>query len=450
MATNNNDEYTLLNQTFDQLWPITRSITGPGLEESLSILNQHMPLQIETVSTGSKVFDWTVPKEWHFKRAVLTGPNNEVICDSNEHNLHVVNYSQAVNKQLSLDELQPHLHSLPNLPTAIPYVTSYYQENWGFCLSEHQREQLKPGTYQANIEAEFVDGGVSFAHCTLPGESKREILLSSYICHPSMANNELSGPLVLLALYNRIKRWPKRRYTYRFLLNPETIGSLCFLSRYAQHLKQNLEAGAVLTCIGGPANHIHFKASCLGNSLFDKVGQACLNKEISLGAPLLFDPYCPTGGSDERQYGAPGFRLPVSQIARTRYDNFDAYHNSLDTKEFMGIDNLIKSTNSLERFLQYVEVCGKPVNQSPYGEPQLGPRGLYPNINAASTRSDSSDAQIDGRVVLNRILNTLNMADGHNDLFSIANTCNCTIDELIPTIEQLEANNLIKYGEPPL
>ncbi|WP_019530910.1 DUF4910 domain-containing protein [Dasania marina] len=439
------DEKAFLSATFDELWPITRSISGPGIEESLAVFKRHMPIQIEKVATGTKVFDWVTPQEWHFKRAVLTAPDGSIICDSNDSNLHVLNYSTSIDKKLDLNELLPHLYSLPNLPTAIPYVTSYYKKNWGFCISDQKKKTLTAGTYHAKIESDFVDGGIPFGQCLLPGESKKEILLSSYLCHPSLANNELSGPLVLLALYRRIQKWPKRRYSYRFLLNPETIGALCFLHTHGQKLSQNIISGMVLTCLGGPVEQLRYKASRNDNSLFDKVANAITGKDLSIAEPLDYELYSPLGGSDERQYGSPGFNLPVSQIARTCYGNYDGYHNSLDDKAFMDINSLIKSVDSIEQFLLYAEVCGKPINLAPYGEPQLGPRGLYPNVNAASTRANSDDKEVDGRTRLHHILQLLSLADGQHDLFYIAEKCQCSIDELKLVVELLEQHQLMSY-----
>jgi len=333
------------------------------------------------------------------------------------------------------------------LPEAIPYVTSYYQRTWGFCLSHKQRLALKPGVYRVEIDAEFKeDGGVPFAHYKLPGESDREILLTSYLCHPSLANNELSGPLVLLALYQRIKKWPKRRFSYRFLLNPETIGSLCFLSKYHLHLKQKLEAGMILTCMGGPAENLRYKASKQGNSLFDNL----ITDLVSHGNNFRIIAFCPLSGSDERQYCAPGFNLPMAQMTRSLNVDDAPYHSSLDDKASMDIDQLIKSVDRLEEFLKLAEISGKPVNQSPFGEPQLGKRGLYPNLSAQSTKHSSTDNTKDARWQLNTILTLLSMADGHTSVIDIAKKCNAQVMDLAPTIERLETENLLKFNGEPL
>ncbi|MES9855334.1 MAG: DUF4910 domain-containing protein [Sedimenticola sp.] len=433
------------------LFPIMRSITGPGIEESIRLMQNFMPLEMEKVSTGEKVFDWTVPPEWHLKHARLWGPDGTLICDTDAHTLHVVSYSEPIDATLSLDELESHLHSLPNLPDAIPYVTSYYSRTWGFCLKHNERVLLQPGNYRVQIESEFKDGGVPFATCVLPGDSEREILLTSYLCHPSLANNELSGPLTLLALYRRLKAWPKRRYSYRFLINPETIGSLCFLSRYHDHLRNNLEAGFILTCMGGPAETLRYKASRRGNTSADQLIQRFAEgKEPNPQLPFRYTGFCPLGGSDERQYCSPGFNLPMGQIARTVYGEFDGYHNSLDDKAFMGIERLVESANALEHLLSLMDICGKPVNQVPYGEPQLGKRGLYPNLNANSTCSHSADAHVDDRIQLNRILKVLNMADGHTHTTEMADTCDCSLTELNPTIHKLEDSGLLIFNAEPI
>ncbi len=435
-------EFDLLDSLFDELFPIMRSISGEGIEKSIGILAKQMPLEITKTPSNSKVFDWVVPQEWHFKSATLIGPDGEVVCDANINNLHVLNYSEPIDQKLSLEELLPHLFSIPELPNAIPYVTSYYKRKWGFCLTHEQKQNLKPGLYHAKIDTAFVDGGVPFAQCKLEGETDKEILISSYLCHPSMANNELSGPLVLLALYNRIKNWRKRRFTYRFLINPETIGSLCFLHHHGKEMKENLVSGLVLTCLGGPTKVLNYKSSRMGEGLIDKV-ISYQGKKTCLDINKL--PFTPVRGSDERQFCSPGFNLPVGQISRTTYSTYNGYHNSLDDKAFMGIDTLIESTTTIEEILKYMEVCGNPVNLLPFGEPQLGKRGLYPNLNAEETRDKSADGIVDGRVELEKRMILLNMADGENSLIDISKTCGCTVDELIPTLQVLESNNLISY-----
>lgn len=439
------DEYKWLDALFDDLWPLARSLTGPGIERTIELLGQAMPLKVERFKSGSTIFDWTVPPEWHLTRARLLDPKGKTVCDTEWSNLHVVGYSESVDAEFQLRDLQHHLHSLPNLPDAVPYVTSYYKRTWGLCLSHRQREQLQDGTYRVLIESNFVDGSLPIAYATLPGESEREVLLTSYICHPSLANNELSGPLVLAALFNRISRWKRRRFTYRFLLNPETIGALCFLSRHHEYLQSNLEYGLVLTCLGGPKTSLRYKASRPADATIDRVFSAASKEDIPIGESVHCIPYNPLSGSDERQYGAPGFKLPVGQISRTVYGEYDGYHNSLDDKGFMTISQLQRSAESIEKALSYAEVCGRPVNLSPFGEPQLGRRGLYPNMNSESTRRSSADDTLDGRRQLNAILQLLSLADGTTDMFVIAEAANLTLPQMRGIAEQLEDAGLLSF-----
>src|SRR5258708_4320996 len=252
-------EGPVMDALFDELFPICRSITGPGLRRSLAVFRRYMPLKIEGVPSGSQVFDWTVPPEWRIRSARLTGPDGNIVADLEESNLSVINYSAPVDAWLTLAELREHLHTLPSLPAAIPYVTSYYNRRWGFCLPYTRLQALREGAYHARIDSEFVPGAVEFGQCVLPGETEAEIGFSSYLCHPSLANNELSGPLARLAVYDRLSEWPRRRFTYRFILNPETIGSLCYLSRHGNRLRRTMAAGLGLTCLAGPSEKLSYQ-----------------------------------------------------------------------------------------------------------------------------------------------------------------------------------------------
>lgn len=438
-----NDEAKFLNDLFDELFPLCRSITGKGIEASLDLIQKHIPLKLYKVQSGTKVFDWEVPPQWNFKRARLWGPNNKLICDSDINNLHVVSYSVPVDGLFSLEDLKPHLHSLPNQPEAIPYVTSYYRRNWGFCLPHSQRARLKPGLYRVLIESEFdYSGGVPFGQTNIEGESEKEILLSSYLCHPSLANNELSGPLVLIGLYNRIKGWSKRRFSYRFLLNPETIGSLCFLYQNHDMLAKKLEAGMILTCMGGDVEKLRYKASRRGDSIFDQ-----LSRHLNCRGELRYIDFTPIHGSDERQYCSPGFNLPMGQISRSLNVSGIPYHTSLDNKESMDMARIIQSIDELERFLVLAEIAGCAVNKCPFGEPQLGKRGLYPNLNSPGHTNQSDDTLIDGRHKLNSILTILSCSDGKQSMVSIADSLGVSMDSLAQVIYELEDNELISYNQ---
>lgn len=439
-----NTEYALLDQLFDELFPICRSITGPGLRQSLDILGHFIPLTRYAVPSGTKVFDWTVPPEWQIRAGRLTSTDGTVYANFEANNLHIMNYSEPINTHLSRDELEGHLHSLPHVPKAIPYVFSYYQKNWGFCLPDDVRRGMPEDNYHAQIDSEFVDGQLDFADLVLPGESENEILLTSYLCHPSMANNELSGPLVLLALYNRLAR-RRRRYTYRLALHPETIGAICYLHRNGDHLRQRLVGGLVLTCLGGPSQSLSYKQSRQENALIDKVVDA-FNRS---GSPQIYvRPFTPQNGSDERQYCSPGFNFPMGQIARTVYDGgADWYHTSLDDKNFMGIDSLVQSADEINKLLITFEHAGPFKNLHPFGEPQLGRRDLYPSINKHDTWKQGYPGQSDDPDFRKKMLFILNYSDGNHTMVDIAERCGCSVWDLIPVIGTLERAGLIQKGD---
>lgn len=439
----------VLNDLFDELFPLMRSITGGGLRQSFEVFARYMPLEFDEVASGTKVFDWIAPKEWLFRSARLETESGETIVDAADNNLHVLNYSQPVEGVFSLEELEPHLHTRADLPDAIPYVTSYYAERWGFCMTHRQKQALKQGRYRVRIDTELRDGAVPFAHTSLPGETSTEILLTSYLCHPSLANNELSGPLVLLGLHDRIKRWPRRRFTYRFLLNPETIGALCHLHKRRGIQEETLGAGLVLTCLGGPQREISYKESRRGDSLLDKLFQRLANGRLAplQAAPIKMRAFDPTEGSDERQYCSPGFDWPMGQAARTVYGQYAGYHNSLDTKEFMDIGRLVNSIDGLEELLQMAEIGGRFVNLSPHGEPQLGRRNLYPTINHAPSWTQSSDELTDQRHLLKSLLWILSGSDGETDMITIAERLGADLRDLRPAIEILEREGLLKFNE---
>ena len=434
-------EHDLLDSLFDELFPICRSITGPGLRESLDILGRHMPLTRDSAASGEQVFDWQVPQEWRIRAARLTHEDGTVFADFDTTNLHVVNYSGPIDIRLSREQLDPHLHSLPHVPEAIPYVLSYYQRNWGFCLSDSVRQTMPAGNYHAQIDSEFVDGQLDFADLVLPGNSEKEILLTSYLCHPSMANNELSGPLVMLALFNRLAR-RERRYTYRLALHPETIGAICYLHRHGEHLREHVAGGLILTCLGGPSQNLSYKRSRQDTALIDQVVDIADQVGIP---PIDIRPFTPQNGSDERHYCSPGFNLPMGQMARTVYSGeVDWYHTSRDDKDFMGIDSLIRSADEIDELLRIFEHAGRFRNLFPFGEPQLGRRNLYPNVNSHETWKQGSAHQPTDPHFRKRMLFILNYSDGEHTVIDIAERCGCTVADLIPVIGVLEQAGLIQ------
>lgn len=444
MVFNSGSEKEVLDELFNELFPITRSITGPGLKKSLEILKSEIPLDICEVPTGTKIFDWEIPKEWRIYEGYLEGPDGKRYADFDESNLYIVNYSEPVDKHLSLSELKDHLYTSKEAPNAIPYVTSYYNRQWGFCLPHNVYESLPEGEYYAYIDSEFVDGNLYYAHTLLEGDSKEEILISSYLCHPSMANNELSGPLVLCDLYNRIKEWTNRDYSYRFVLAPETIGSLTYLFEHGEELEKRMASGAILTCLGGPKDRLSYKFSRRGDCLIDKTVK---NLKKYGQTKLRTRPFTPTGGSDERQYCSPGFNLPVGQFARTVYgqnEHHNAYHNSNDNKGFMTIDALIDSAEVLEDIFYSLEYAESFLNMKPHGEPKLDKHNLYPSVNAPETWDDSTDEiKEDSQKMLNAVLRILNYSDGEHTMVDIASSHDYALPNLIPVVETLQEKDLL-------
>ncbi|MED4730256.1 DUF4910 domain-containing protein [Aneurinibacillus migulanus] len=442
---NKQQELIEMDRLFDRLFPICRSITGPGLRETLSILREYVPLDTLHVPTGTKVLDWEIPQEWRIRAGWLKGPDGRKIVDFSDSNLHVINYSEPVDEHFSLKELKPHLHTLPHLPDAIPYVISYYKRRWGFCLPYRVYETLPEGQYHAYIDSEFVHGELTMAHAILPGESEKEILISSYICHPSMANNELSGPIVAAFLYRRLAAWKNRRFTYRFVFVPETIGSISYLHHFGHEMKEKVHTGLVLTCLGGTGKNkeeipLSYKYSRKEHAPIDEIVAHLFEKGVIEGNTR---PFTPAFGSDERQYCSPGFNLPIGQMARMVYGWYEGYHNSLDTKEFMTIEALYRSVNEIENVLYAVELDGYYVNRHPYGEIKLDKHNLYPDMNGPSMRGKSNNTVVDGKTFLHRLLTMLNYADGEHTLREIAVRCSCSILDMKPIIRTLQEKNLL-------
>jgi aminopeptidase-like protein len=419
----------IIESFFDRLWPICRSITGNGLRSSFKILQEIIPLEITEVPTGTKVFDWEIPKEWNIKDAYIITPEGNKIADFKINNLHVVNYSTPVNKEIHFEQLEKHIYTLPQQPTAIPYITSYYKEHWGFCLSHEQFESLsKIGIYKVVIDSELKAGSLTYGDLVLKGESDKEIMFSTYFCHPSMANNELSGPLTLAFLYQKIKEMPFRKYTYRFVVAPETIGIISYLSKHGANLKEKLIAGYVLTCCGDDAPFV-YKRSKIGNSLADKIAEHILKHQDVQFKIIDFA----IGGSDERQYCSPGFNLPVGSLTRSMYRNYKEYHTSLDNKNFISFSAIIKTIDTYFSFVQALELNEKYINKIPFCEPQLGKREMYP----------SSAGWINSTEYLYNLLHFLSYADGSIDLIDIAEKRSQNILKFEEVVKNCKSKDLI-------
>jgi len=418
-----------LEYYFDRLWPINRSLTGKGNKETLKILSEIIPtLKTHEIPSGTQCFDWTVPPEWSIKEAWIKDSKGNKIIDFAKNNLHVIGYSTSINKYVDLAELKKHIHTLPNQPDLIPYITSYYNKRYGFCMSHNQMVSLKDDTYHMYIDANHdPNGALVYGEAVLKGTSTKEILLSTYICHPSMANNELSGPLVTSFIYKELSMQKKRKYTYRFLFLPETIGSICYLSKHGDALKQQLIAGFVVTCVGDDGNFT-YKKSRQGNALPDRVVELILKQTEKQYNIIDFFPM----GSDERQYCSPGFNLPVGSLMRTMYGTYPEYHTSGDNKNFISFKAMEASIKKYLEIFKVIEYNDKYINTMPYGEPQLGKRGLYPTIGGKGLKK-----------VIEAMMWLLNLSDGNHDLIDIANKSKVNYNTLIEHINKLLDNGIL-------
>ncbi|HEC1575850.1 TPA: DUF4910 domain-containing protein, partial [Campylobacter upsaliensis] len=377
-----------------------------------------------------KVFDWTIPPEWSVKDAYIITPQNEKICDFKKHNLHLLNYSTSIDTTLEFEELDKHLYSLKELPNAIPYVTSYYKKRWGFCLTHHQRLKLTRGKYRVFIDTKHDEKGVlNYADILIPSttNAKDEILISTYLCHPSMANNELSGPCVAIFLAKWLHTLTKRKYNYRFVFVPETIGSIAYLSKHLKHLKQNVKAGFVLSCVGdeGAYSLIHSPSA---NTLGDKIALHTLKNKKNFKEFNFLQ-----RGSDERQYCSPLVNLPVVCVYRTRFGDFKEYHTSLDDLTLITPKGLGESLEAMEEIILNLE-NNAIYKSTTFCEPNLGKRGLYPTLNLRNQPP--------------QISTFLAFCDGKNDVLDIAQMMNLQGYELENIIRDLLKHNLIKRIKP--
>ncbi|MFO1530617.1 MAG: DUF4910 domain-containing protein [Kiritimatiellia bacterium] len=386
-----------------RLHPICRSITGPGNRETLRLLRESIPLEIREIPSGTPVFDWTVPPEWTIRAAWIKGPDGRTVVDFADHNLHVVSYSAPVRRKMPLAELQKHLHSLPAQPDLIPYRTSYYSETWGFCLPHRLRETLPEGGYEVCVDSTLAPGSLSIGELVLPGESPDEVLVSTHICHPSLANDNLSG-IAVAARLARILAGLPRRHTFRFVFLPGTIGSITWLAQNREAAAR-IRHGLVLSCVGDAAAPT-YKKSRRGDAAIDRAMAEVLRHRAPGSRVVDFSPY----GYDERQYGSPGFNLPAGLFMRSVFGTFPEYHTSADNLDFVKPEALASSLALVLEALAVIEGDGVFVNTAPMCEPQLGRRGLYEAIGGGNDRQTRQLA----------LLWVLNQSDGANALLDIA------------------------------
>lgn len=415
-------------QLAKELFPIGRSLTGDGVRQTLAVLGRELPeMTIHEVPSGTEVFDWTVPKEWAIRQAYIEDEKGSRIIDYRDLNLHVMGYSLPVDRWVDLEELKQHIYVQKGQPEAVPYVTSYYVPRYGFCMSEAQRDSLPPGRYHMVIDSELFDGSLTYGELIIPGKTEKEILISTYVCHPSMANNELSGPVLATALAKEIAAQTDRKYTYRFLWIPETIGSITYLSRHLDHMKEHTTAGFVLSCVGDDRTY-SYVPSRDGNTLADRAAQNVL----SFHYPDYKRYSYLNRGSDERQYNAPGVDLPVCVVCRSKYGEYPEYHTSLDDLSLISPEGLQGSYEVYMAIFHAIEYNAF-YRVKCLCEPQLGKRGMYPSV----SQKGSYDA-------VKSMVDLIAYADGKRDLIDISNIIHVPVSLLIPIIIKLTEADLLE------
>lgn len=433
-----------INKILNELYPICRSITGDGVRETFTKLNRIIPFDTVEYKTGQKCFDWEIPKEWRVIHAKLYDSKKNILIDFDEHNLHILNYSSSFEGEVSFEQLDQHLFYLENLPNAIPYRTSYYKEEWGFCLSYNDYKKLdRNEKYFVDIKTEHFDGSLTIGEKILKGRSSKEILISSYCCHPSMVNDNLSGPVTQAYLYNSMKDMALE-YTYRFILVPETIGAIAYLANNKKEM-ENVVGGFVLTTCGGPGQ-FGVKQSFIGNHLVDDAVEVAL-KDYDID--YIKYPFFPDG-SDERQFSSPGFRIPVTTISKDKYYEYDYYHTSLDNLDFVKTENLIKTIDLYKNVINVLETNAIYKSLNPNCEVQLGKRGLYPKVGGGQHQAGLGDSSNEDRFSKNKVDEVdaicwfLFLADGNESLISMSKKSKVPYSQLLNISKKLLDNKLIE------
>ncbi len=409
-----------------ELYPICRSITGDGIRQTLNLIKGRIPLRTTEVPTGTKVFDWIVPKEWNIRGAYIKGPDGKQVVDFHQHSLHILNYSTPVHASIPLSELKSHLYTIPEKPDWIPYRTSYYKESWGFCLAHNEMLALKDGTYEVHIDATLKDGSLVYGECYLPGRLKDEVLISCHACHPSLANDNLSGLTVATSLAQFLSG-RDLRYSYRFLFIPGTIGAIAWLAQNREAVGR-IRHGLVLTCIGD-AGGFHYKKSRRGDAEIDRAAAHVLRHCGEVAETLEFSP----DGYDERQYCSPGFNLSVGCLMRSVWGSFPEYHTSADNLEFIPAQKLAGSLRVCASIVDVLENNQRYRNMNPFCEPQLGRRNLYHSIGGHAIGTEISAR-----------LWVLNLSDGEHSLLDIAERSGLPFTAINDAAEVLHRGGLLK------
>ena len=415
-----------------ELYPICRSITGEGVRETLRAIRKRIPLEMHEVPSGTKVFDWTVPQEWNVSDAYIMNQEGKRVVDFKAHNLHLMSYSSPVRKKMPLAELRPHLFTLPDHPEWIPYRTSYYKENWGFCLRHTDLERLPDDEYDVVIDSSLQPGSLTYGECYVPGEISDEILVSCHVCHPSMCNDNLSGITVAVKLAETIAM-SQRRYSYRFLFIPGTIGSITWLAQNEQTVSR-IKHGIVLTGVGDEGN-ITYKKSRQGNAEIDRAMAHVLRHSGETSTIIDFFPY----GYDERQYCSPGFDLPVGCFMRAPHGQYPEYHSSADNLGFVKTESLVQSYGRCLEVLELLEGNRAYMNQNPKCEPQLGRRGLYRAVAGQQEKQWTELA----------LFWVLNASDGHHTLLDIAERADLPFRKIQSAADALLEVGLLKECPRP-
>lgn len=416
-----------LYELIEQLYPICRSITGNGVRETLSVISDHIPLKINEVPSGTKVFDWEIPPEWNITDAWIKNSKGKKIVDFKKSNLHVVNYSIPVSKKVTLEELKKHLHTLPDQPDKIPYKTSYYSRQWGFCMTHNQFAELRDEKYTVNIDSTLEPGSLTYGEYFIKGRSSDEVLISTHVCHPSLCNDNLSGIAVSTFIAKSLKNL-NLHYSYRFIFIPTTIGSIAWLNLNEKKIDK-IKHGLVLTLLGDPGK-FNYKKTRIGNAEIDKVVENALKSTGHNFGIIKFYPY----GYDERQFCSPGFNLPLGRLTRTPHNEFPEYHNSGDNLEFVKPDKLAESFELVHTILTTIETNKTYISLNPKGEPQFGKRMVY----------DSMADESKNRELQMAMLWVLNFSDGYNSLLEISEKAEMKFDLIKDAADVLLKVSLIK------